>query len=104
MVAQLVYAIISKGVVKNIIVASDIETAQTTARSMYGKDAFAIQTTYIPCNEGDVFENNTFYRYDEEGNLIPIKPLPTEQEEISELKEINQALVLALADMIGGNE
>lgn len=102
MIAQLVYAIISEQKVKSLNVCSDIETAQIVARAIYGVDAFAIEVTYIPCQEGDLYRDGEFYRVDDSGNEKLISALPTEKEEIENLKKENNELTLALADAIGG--
>ena len=102
MIAQLVYAIISDQIVKTLSVCKALETAQEIARAIYGPDAYAIEVTYIPCQEGDICIGNRFYREDENGNRTEITALPTEKEEIATLKSQNQSLTLALAESIGG--
>lgn len=102
MIAQLVYAVIKDSTVKNIIVATDIESAQMVSRAVFGEDAFAIETTYVPCMEGDIYRDHEFYRPDENGNEILIERMPTEADEIKRLKQENKELTTLLADIIGG--
>ena len=102
MIAQLVYAVICDNIVKNIIVATDIESAQMVSRAIFGEDAFAIEVTYIPCIEGDVYRGHNFYRIDENGNEALVEPIPTEADEIKRLKRENEELTTLLADIIGG--
>ena len=102
MIAQLVYAIISEERVKTLSVCKALETAQEIARAIYGPEAYAIEVTYIPCQEGDICIGNRFYREDESGNRVEIEAVPTEKEDIETLKTQNQSLTLALAETIGG--
>ena len=104
MIAQLVYAVIKDSIVKNIIVATDIESAQMVSRAIFGEDAFAIEVTYVPCMEGDIYRNHDFFRIDEDGNEVLIERIPTEADEIKRLNQENQELTFLLADLIGGGE
>jgi len=104
MIAQLVYAVIYESVVKNIIVATDIESAQMVSRAIFGEDAFAIEVTYVPCMEGDIYRDHEFYRLDENGNEILVKRMPTEADEIKRLNKENKELTTLLADLIGGED
>lgn len=73
--------------IKNIIVASDYEKASKIARTFYGSDAIAIDTTLYPVAIGYTYVNKVFY--DANGNVVESNP--TEAEEIAELKATTAA-------------
>ena len=52
-----------------------------------------------PCEIGDRYINGVFYKSD---GITPIDRLPTDKEEIQQLKADNAQLTVAMADMIGG--
>ena len=74
--------------VVNNIVCDDYERASQFARLSYGSDAIAVDTTRIPVQIGDTYDNGKFYRNGEE-----VLPNPTQEEQIMELtrKLENQA-------------
>lgn len=105
MVAHEVYAQIFNREVKAVGVAYSYEDANQVARCVYGDDAFAVDCLYCPCQEGDTYENGTFYAPD--GTARPW--LPTQEQELAQLqaecellRQENQEMTIVLADMIGG--
>lgn len=102
MLAHYTYAVISDGVVQNVIICNDIALANQIATATYGKDAYAIEVSYIPCTIGDRYNGGKFYHTNESGEEVEVETVPNEKEEIATLKSINQSITLVLADMIGG--
>lgn len=98
MVAHEVFAMIFDETVQNVVVGQYEETNRVT-RCVYGDDAFAVDCTQYPCEIGDKYINRVFYKAD---GITPIDRLPTDKEEIQQLKADNAQLTVALADMIGG--
>lgn len=101
MLAHYTYAVISNGIVQNIMVCSDIALANQIAMATYGEEGFAIEVSYISCAIGDKYESGRFYHTDENGTVTVVEELPTEKEEIAKLKSLNNSLTLALAELIG---
>lgn len=85
------YAFISEGKVKNIGV-YEPNGAYTLANmqakfSLNDSEAEAVNVTQIPVMIGDDYKDGTFYR-----NGIKIEKLPTDEEEITELKHAVESL------------
>lgn len=82
MVCWTVYAILNGNTVAEVIVGEPLDCVKY-AKSLYGENGTAVSVSMpdIPVKEGDKYIDGKFYRMGEE-----IKPLPTEQEEITELK------------------
>ena len=102
MLAHYTYAVISDAAVQNVMVCNDIALANQIAMATYGKGAYAIEVSYIPCTIGDRYDGGKFYHTDEAGEESEVEAVPNEKEEIATLKSLNQSITLALADMIGG--
>lgn len=102
MLAHYTYAVINNDIVQNVMVCSDIDLANRIAMATYGKDAFAIEVSYIPCAIGDKYEGGKFYHTGEDGIVTEVEEVPNEKAEIAALKSQNQSITLALADLIGG--
>lgn len=98
MAAHEVFAMISGETVQNVVV-GQYEGINRVTRCVYGDDAFAVDCTQYPCEIGDKYINRVFYKAD---GITPIDRLPTDKEEIQQLKADNAQLTVALADMIGG--
>lgn len=98
MVAHEVFAMIFDETVQNVVV-GHYEEVNRVARCVYGDDAFAVDCMQYPCEIVDKYINGVFYKAD---GVTPIDRLPTDKEEIQQLKADNAELTLALADMIGG--
>lgn len=100
MVAQEVYALISGRDVENVVV-GDYYNCNEIAKQTYGASAFAIEVTQYPVQPGDHYLNGVFYR-DEEGEEVPIDPVPTEAEQIARLAESVNNIELALVELYEG--
>lgn len=98
------YAFIQEGKVKHIacFALGEYTLANDMSHDIFGEDAFAINVTQIPVQEGDDYseENHLFYR---DGKVV--MPLPTDEEEIAinkiDIADLNNA-VMELAEIIGG--
>lgn len=99
MTAHEVYAMIHEETVQNVCVAYSYEDANQVARAVYGDEAFAVDCLQYPCEIGDKYINGTFYKAD---GVTVIQYLPTQEQEVAQLKALNAELTLAIADMIGG--
>jgi hypothetical protein len=107
MIAHEIFAIISEGIVKNISVSYSYDDADRVAKCVYGDDAYAIDCTYCDCQEGDTYADGTFYGPDGTARTwLPNTEQRLEmlQAENQELKEVNDELTIAVADLIGGAE
>lgn len=103
MIVHQVFAQIYEGEVKNVMVCDNYELANWISRATYGNEAFAVDCLQYPCNIGDRYHDGTFYSVDpetEEETLINY--IPTQEQEIQELKTSNKELIIALSDVIGG--
>ena len=97
MAAHEVFAMISGETVQNVVV-GQYEGINRVTRCVYGDDAFAVDCTQYPCEIGDKYINGVFYKADG----IPIEYIPTQEQQVAQLRRENAELTLALADMIGG--
>lgn len=98
MVAQQVFAIVSNGIIRNTIVCNNYQLANDLAKGGYGNDAFAIDCLQYPCQINDKYIDGIFYK--ENGSII--ERVPTAEEEVQYLKQQNENLTIALADILGG--
>ena len=100
MIVHQVYALISEETVQNVCVCDNYEMANYIARASYGNSAFAVDCLQYPCQIGDSYRNNTFYRTDEEtGEEIVIEYVPTQEQQVQTLTnelENSKAVVNAL--------
>ena len=94
MAAHEVFAMISDETVQNVVV-GQYEGINRVTRCVYGDDAFAVDCLQYPCEIGDKYINKA-------DGTTPINRLPTDKEEIQQLKADNAQLTVAMADMIGG--
>jgi hypothetical protein len=70
MYAKQTFAIIQGETVKNDIVCDNYELANQLARSVYGEDAIAVESTQYPISVGDNYRDGVFY-YKNSENVIP---------------------------------
>lgn len=91
MVAHNVYAQIYKGIVQNTIICEEYELANELSRASYGDGAFAVDCLQYPCQIGDRYHDGIFFRV-VEGEEIPIKCVPTQEEQVAMLDVENAAL------------
>lgn len=93
------YAIIYEETVQQVSLFDNYEEANQVARAVYGDTAIAVDCQQYPCQAGDKYINNTFYKAD---GVTPIPYIPTQEQQVAQLRAENQELTLALADVIGG--
>lgn len=86
-----IFSLINNKKIQNIIVCDNYETARMIAIANYGMDATAVDTTYYPVAIGDTYLDGVFYRGDS-----TIDKVPTEAEEIKELRTANDQLTTQL--------
>ena len=99
MTAHEIYAHIHDGVVQNVVVAYSYEDANRVARAVYGDDAIAVDCLQYPCEIGDKFIDGGFYKSD---GVTLVKYIPTQEQQMAQLRQENAELTIAMADMIGG--
>lgn len=93
------YAIIHNETVKQVSLFNDYEEANRVARAVHGDTAIAVDCQQYPCQAGDKYINNTFYKAD---GVTPIPYIPTQEQQVAQLQAEKDEITLALADMIGG--
>lgn len=85
MIVHTIFAIIADGVIKNVSV-GEYEITNFIAKASFGQDAFAVEVTQYPVQEGDLYKEGRFYRVNlETKEETEILPLPTEKDEINRL-------------------
>lgn len=105
MIVHEVYAQIVNGKVANIIVCENYPTADHLTKCIYGNEAIAVDCLQYHCVIGDLYHDNMFWRIDEKTREeVQVEYVPTQEQQIAELKQENEELTLAMADMIGGGE
>lgn len=82
------FAFIANDEIKNIAVftPSGYTDATLTAKNIYGSDAIAVNVSQYPVAIGDKYINGEFRRYSSNGKYTVIEYIPTESENIQELK------------------
>ena len=100
MIVHQIFAQICEKEIKNIIVCDNYELANYLARATYGDDAFAVDCLKYPCQIGDQYSNNTFYKSD---GVTPIEYRPTQEQQVEQLQNENTALQLALTNQYEEN-
>jgi len=88
------FAFIADGEVKNVVVCDSYEAANQIAKSIYGENATAEDVTQYSVQTGDKFNKGKFTRDNEE-----IKPMPTIEERLNNLKASSKDLEEAACDL-----
>lgn len=85
MAVHTIFAFISDNEVKNVCIGTypDCEEA---AHNLYGEEAFVIEVTQYPVEEGDKYEDGEFRRYNSDETYTVIEYVPTDTQEIDTLK------------------
>lgn len=104
MIVHQIFAQISKGTVQNIMVCDNYEMANYITRCTYGEEAFAVDCLQYPCGIGDKYYDGRFWRVDETGIEKEISYVSTAEEQVQILKEENEEMTLAMAELMGGVE
>lgn len=104
MICHTVFALIQGDTVRHVVV-GEYEECNKVARMDYGEQAFAVEVTRTPVSTGDIYRAGTFYR-SEGGKEVRVDPVPTEADQIAELKTLVvslrselDAVSLAVLDM-----
>ena len=84
MVVHTIFALIFDQIIRNVCV-GDYITCNQIAHDLYGQDAFAIEVTQYPVQEGDKYIDREFRRYSSETEYDVIRAMPTEAQEIQDL-------------------
>lgn len=100
MIVHQIFAQILEEEIKNIIVCDNYEMANYLARATYGDTAFAVDCLQYPCQIGDKYINNQFYK---ENGITPIKYVPTQEQQVEQLNRENTYLQLALTEQFEKN-
>ncbi|WP_313072953.1 hypothetical protein [Lacrimispora sp.] len=93
---EIKFALIYENKVMNVFICENYELANQLARASYGDNAFAIETTRYASEIGDKYENGIFYHKLEDGSFKEAMYIPTEKDNIDELRSklIQSQLVL----------
>lgn len=103
MIVHEMFAQISEGEVKNIIVCGNYPMADHLTKCTYGSEAFAVDCLQYPCGIGDRYHDGFFWRVDPDtGDETVVEHVPTQEQEIALLKAEKDELMLAMAELIGG--
>lgn len=109
MIAHGIFAQICDGIVQNVIVCDDYETANWLSRNSYGETAFAVDCLQYPCTIGDKYRDGVFYHVVDEEET-PVEYVPTQEQQVADLNKENEELKgqvtdlqLALADQYEEN-
>ena len=103
MLVHEVFAQIFEGEVKNVMVCENYPVADYLTKMVFGDTAYAVNISQYPVGISDKYHDNLFWRINKEtGEEIIINPLPTQEQEVAQLKAENEELTLALAEIIGG--
>lgn len=89
MIVHQVYSMIYEKEVKNVFVCDNYEMANYLARATYGDDAFSVDCLQYPCQIGDKYIDNRFYKSD--GTTL-IKYVPTQEQQVEQLNRANAVL------------
>lgn len=89
-----IFSLINDNKIQNTIVCDNYEIANQIARTTYGDNAIAVDTTLYPVSIGDDYIDGLFYQ---DGKVV--KRNLTEEERIAELNEQLTAAQLALCEL-----
>lgn len=99
MIVHQVYALVFEEKVQNVCVCDNYEMANYIARASYGNEAFAVDCLQYPCQIGDLYKNNVFYRVnDETGEETIIEYVPTQEQQVETLTNELTSTQLALVE------
>lgn len=101
MVAHMIFALINEGEVKNVVV-GEYYDCNEAAKATYGSNAFAIEVTQIPTQIGDTYDGS-FHRM-VDGEMVDIRPVPTEAAQIASLTASVENIELALVELYESEE
>lgn len=104
MIVHEVFAQIFEGEVKNIIVCDNYPKADYLTKAIYGQEAFAVGCLQYPCSIGDKYHDGSFWSVNEDGTETRIDGLPTQEQEVQTLQHDKDALILSIAELVGGGE
>lgn len=85
MVVHTIFAIVSDTVIKDVCV-GDYGITNDIAHERYGNDAFAIEVTQYPVQEGDKYIDGEFRRYTDDKKYTVIEYIPTDEQKITALE------------------
>ena len=91
-----------EGTVQNVAMFANYESANRITRAVYGDGAVAVEYRYS-VNPGDKYRENVLYNVAEDGTETPAPRIPQAEDKILELRQQNDELTLALAEMMGGD-
>lgn len=100
MLVHQIYAMIHEEEVKNVFVCDNYEMANYLARATYGDTAFAVDCLQYPCQIGDKYISNIFYKSD---GVTLIEYIPTQEQQVEQLNRENTELQLALTEQYEEN-
>lgn len=104
MIVHEVFAQISEGEVKNVMVCENYPMADYLTKCTYGSEAFAVDCLQWPCRIGDRYHDGFFWRVDQDtGEESMIEYVPTQEQQVRELRAEKDELTLAMAELIGGD-
>ena len=88
------YAFVDENsIVQNIAVVDNYEEANRLVKAIYGEKALAVDVAQWACKEGDIYRDSIFYRIQEDGSEVMLKPVMTQDQEIGVLREENNQLL-----------
>ena len=102
MIVHEVFAQILDGEVKHIMVCDNYPTADYLTKCVYGDEAYAVHCLQYACGIGDRYQENQFFRVNDDGTETAIPYTPTQEQQVADLQAENEELTLAMADLIGG--
>lgn len=105
MIVHQVFAHVYNKEIKNIIVCDNFELANWLARGAYGDEAFAVDCLQYPCGIGDKYHDGGFYRVNDDGSEIEIRPTTTAEQKVQALNaQIAYLSMMSGIEMEVGNE
>lgn len=103
MIVHEVFAQISDGEVKNIMVYDNYPTADYFTKCIYGSEAFAVDCLQFGCSIGDKYHDGCFWKINPDtGEESRVDYIPTQEQEVESLKFERDQMMLAIAELIGG--
>lgn len=88
-----IFSLIKDETIQNIVVCDNYTLANDLAKTLYGVDAIAVDTTLYPVSISCKYKDGIFFKGDGE---TMISRNPTQEEEITLLKTQNEALLRRL--------
>lgn len=99
-----IYAQILDGEVKHVGIYNNYPDADYITKCVYGSEAYAVNCNQYDVSTDDKYHDGFFWKVNPDtGEETMVEYIPTQEQQVQTLQAEKDALMLALADVIGGS-